>query len=251
MSHGCPRREHEANVLQTFGGEERHYIAAMCNQRLDDVAVLLAHIDWESGVDDDTIDLTMLPSEDTVTSAEGTRPETFPDSVWDTTNECDFELAFRHYIVQRGHPDSPIIREMVGDTFEQSADDPLLRARLFLMMLTGSDLVPQDPNWSIMVSIVPGSCTPTESYSLSCRSGSYTRAFVMRRLSPRAQWARPQLRCVAIVRVLRQRPYRVHSRSTFALASVTVRSLSMRAYATSCPRVALGSISNLGSMGLC
>ncbi|RDX44741.1 hypothetical protein OH76DRAFT_1421217 [Lentinus brumalis] len=149
----CSCHEQFGALMATFRGHERDYIAAMCNQRLEDVGLLFARIDWESGVDEDNVDLTMLPSAEEMAASsdtmDGAAPELLPDCVWDSIHEYDFELAFRHYMVQRGHPDSPIIREMVGQSFEEQAGDPLLRARLFLTMMSGSDLVPQDEHWSI------------------------------------------------------------------------------------------------------
>ncbi|KAI0684305.1 hypothetical protein C8T65DRAFT_748773 [Cerioporus squamosus] len=145
------------DLLQTFQGLERDYLAAMCNQRLDSVDELLAHIEPQSGVDHSKIDLTFLGGSDDGPSDNGERPGGtlgLADNIWDSTYEADFEIAFHYYIWQPGHPDTPIIREMVGDEWEQHASDELLRARLFLTMMSGSDLMPVEPHWQIKMVFV-------------------------------------------------------------------------------------------------
>ncbi len=124
----------------------------MCNQRLDSVDELLAHIVINSGVNHHDVDLTFLSSDDENDRGGKGKKRELPDAVWDTMNETDFDLAFRHYLSEPGHPDVPVIQEMVGEeAFVRDAADPLLRARLFLAFLSGSDLKPIDPNWNIKV----------------------------------------------------------------------------------------------------
>lgn len=99
----------------------------MCNQQLDDVEVLLDHLDF-------------IPSEQPGKLA------------IDRVYEIEFADRVRKYLIGLGHPDHPSIRPMIGDKrFEQEQHDPLLRARLFLQMLTGSDLVPRNPSYTLKV----------------------------------------------------------------------------------------------------
>ena len=133
----------------------------MCNQRLDNVGILLAHIDYDSTVDSDQVDLTTLPTEEastTVGLGEQQSPAArLPDAMWDVMFEHDFQLALRHYLVQRGHPDTEVIRAMVGADFERDRNDEFLRSRLFLRMMSGSDLIPTERDWVIKVSMLMSS----------------------------------------------------------------------------------------------
>ncbi len=144
-------------MWQTFLGRERDYLAAMCNQRLDKVDDLLALLKPESGVDHSQVDLTFMSSSDDGQSEAGhPKPGTLglADSVWDTTYEADFMLALEHYLRQRGHPDTRVIKEMVGDEWQEQAGNALLRARLFLTMMSGSDLKPIEAHLKIKVSLL-------------------------------------------------------------------------------------------------
>ncbi|RDX52123.1 hypothetical protein OH76DRAFT_1416737 [Lentinus brumalis] len=144
-----PRR---SRLLETFRGFERDYIAAMCNQRLDSVDLLLAHLDFCPAADDDGMGF-----EDDVVEVSGKATagvlSTLPDSVWDRYFESEFEVALRYYLSQSGHPDVPIIRTMAGNRFDTEAGDPLLRARLFLTLMSGSKLVPIEPAWKIKIQV--------------------------------------------------------------------------------------------------
>ncbi len=119
----------------------------MCNKRLDNVQFLLDHISFASGVDHSLVDLT---GDSGMTVAE-----------WDQIFEREFQEAFGYYIRQAGHPDDEEIRKLVGESFDSATGDRLLRARMFLAIMSGSDLVPIEKEWSIKVSF--GSFVPTPS----------------------------------------------------------------------------------------
>ncbi len=185
-------------MWQTFLGRERDYLAAMCNQRLDKVDDLLALLKPESGVDHSQVDLTFLSSSDDGTSEpDRQKPGTLglADSVWDTTYEADFMLALEHYIRQPGHPDTGIIKEMVGDEWQEQAGNALLRARLFLTMMSGSDLKPIESHLKIKVSFLSGCTLSSLSFPLS-RLPSSTPVFATGRAGVRSTPS--QLRCVAL-----------------------------------------------------
>jgi hypothetical protein len=57
----------------------------------------------------------------------------------------------RHYLAEPGHPSDPhgVFRALIED--DSDANDPLLRAKLFLSVLTGSALLPIQPTWKIKV----------------------------------------------------------------------------------------------------
>lgn len=70
----------------------------------------------------------------------------------DITYEQEFEDRVRFYLTQPGHPAAEDIQELVGEPrFTNEKDDPLLRARLFLVFMTGSDLVSTAPNFHLTV----------------------------------------------------------------------------------------------------
>ncbi|TFK84577.1 hypothetical protein K466DRAFT_567140 [Polyporus arcularius HHB13444] len=124
-------------LIATFEGLARDYIAAMCNKRLDNVQFLLDHIRFATGVDHSLVDLT---GDSGMTVAE-----------WDQIFEREFQEAFGYYIRQAGHPDDNEIRKLVGESFDSATGDRLLRARMFLAIMSGSDLVPIEKEWSIKV----------------------------------------------------------------------------------------------------
>ncbi|TFK87733.1 hypothetical protein K466DRAFT_599244 [Polyporus arcularius HHB13444] len=125
------------SLIATFKGNARDYLANMFNKRLDSVQVLLDHIDFASGVDQALVDLT---------SGGG-----IAEAEWDRTFESEFELALAFYMQQAGHPDDDGIRKLVGDGFDSAAHDPLLRARMFLTIMSGSDLLPAESEWKIKI----------------------------------------------------------------------------------------------------
>ena len=74
------------------------------------------------------------------------------DETWDLIYEQAFDIRLRAYLSGVGHPNHPNVIAAIGsERFEREAEDPLLRARLFVKMMSGSDLVPLDPSWSIQV----------------------------------------------------------------------------------------------------
>ncbi len=128
----------------------------MCNQRLEKIETLLSHMEFASGVDRSKVDLTAVSSDEESTE-QGFNGSGHSVSMsiadWDSTFEAEFELALTHYIQQPGHPDDNGVRGLVGSRYESEADDRLLRARLFLAFMTGSDLVPIEDTWNIKVSM--------------------------------------------------------------------------------------------------
>ena len=73
----------------------------------------------------------------------------------DVTYEKEFEDRMRFYLSQPGHPEEPEIQLMVGESrYTREKNDVLVRARLLLTMMTGSDLVPVDPTFRLKVRIV-------------------------------------------------------------------------------------------------
>ncbi|KAI0710335.1 hypothetical protein C8T65DRAFT_695615 [Cerioporus squamosus] len=137
-------------LIGTFNGLARDYIAAMCNKRLDNVQVLLDHIDFASGVDHSQVDLTgeEVGGTDSI-PAQGAEGSGMSIAEWDQTFENEFQVAFVYYMKQAGHPDNDGIRKLVGETFDSDAGDPLLRARMFLTIMSGSDLVPVEKEWTV------------------------------------------------------------------------------------------------------
>ncbi|KAJ7433784.1 hypothetical protein FB451DRAFT_1572293 [Mycena latifolia] len=79
-------------------------------------------------------------------------PETDP---WDENNET-VELIKKyliHYLSERGHPHIPGgILAALG--IRDDADDPLIRARLFVSVMTGSPMLPAQPVWSLKVTVM-------------------------------------------------------------------------------------------------
>ena len=67
------------------------------------------------------------------------------DPSWDLVYQSYFHERLEEYLNGVGHPDHPDVRAVVGEArFLADANDPLLRTRLFLQMMTGSDLLPMD-----------------------------------------------------------------------------------------------------------
>ena len=129
---------------QTFNSRCRDFLAVLCNQRLRSVDALLSRVFSRSDLDAEAI------------ASQGARSESLDDDpTWDLVYEQGFDLRLREYLSGVGHPNHPNVIAVIGvDRFEREADDPLLRARLFLKAVTGSDLVPLDPKWSIQVRVI-------------------------------------------------------------------------------------------------
>ncbi|RDX39855.1 hypothetical protein OH76DRAFT_515301 [Lentinus brumalis] len=108
-----------------FEYRARDYLARLCSQRLEDPQVVLDHLFFE-------------------------RSNAETDLPIDKRFEKVFADRVREFLLGVGHPDLPAVRELVGeDAFLDHKSNPLLRARLFLQMMTGSDLVPMNPNFML------------------------------------------------------------------------------------------------------
>ncbi|RDX47053.1 hypothetical protein OH76DRAFT_1419895 [Lentinus brumalis] len=111
----------------TFFRRCRDFLAVMCHCRLEDVNLLLRKLDFRSTLDRKAIE------------QQSAQSETMTDGTWDAYFEDHFADRVRRYLV-------------VGDeAFERDSGDKLLRARLFLHTMTGTDLVPADESWSLKV----------------------------------------------------------------------------------------------------
>ncbi|KAK7006535.1 hypothetical protein R3P38DRAFT_3601092 [Favolaschia claudopus] len=62
-----------------------------------------------------------------------------------------FKRFIAHYLSEPGHPASPdgVIDALLDDELKANAKDPVLRPKLLLSVLTGSTLLPIDPNWKL------------------------------------------------------------------------------------------------------
>ena len=73
---------------------------------------------------------------------------------WDVYYQRLFRDYLEEYLRGSGHPDHPDVIAAVGEEeFRARVGDPLLRARLFLHMMSGSDLVPVKPDWKLEVGL--------------------------------------------------------------------------------------------------
>ncbi|TFK82278.1 hypothetical protein K466DRAFT_603805 [Polyporus arcularius HHB13444] len=125
---------------ESFAYSCREYLAVMCSVRLNDISLLIRHIEFKSALDRRAAEQQSAHSED------------MPDSSWDVIFEDAFKERVKAYLKGRGHPDHPDVRVVVGeDVFVRDRDDPLLRARLFLQMMSGSDLVPPNGDWKLKI----------------------------------------------------------------------------------------------------
>ncbi|KAI0706371.1 hypothetical protein C8Q76DRAFT_748384 [Earliella scabrosa] len=127
-----------SGLAQTFASRCRDYLATMCNHRLDDPEVLVTHLEFRSALDAKKI------------ASECERSVDMPLAAWDFFFEEEFVSRLLRYLRGRGHPDHPDVRAVVGEErFLRDRDDPLLRARLFLHMMSGSDLIPNGSSWKL------------------------------------------------------------------------------------------------------
>ncbi|TFK82464.1 hypothetical protein K466DRAFT_603651 [Polyporus arcularius HHB13444] len=125
---------------ETFLFNCRDYLAVMCSVRLDDVSLLIRHIEFKSALD-------LRAAEQ-----QSAHSEIMPNVTWDVIFEDAFKERLTAYLKGRGHPDHPDVREVVGqEVFLRDQGDPLLRARLFLQMMSGSDLVPPEGDWKLKI----------------------------------------------------------------------------------------------------
>jgi hypothetical protein len=82
--------------------------------------------------------------------------ETNPtEDPWEDNHECIKLLTqfITHYLTQPGHSSDPdgVINALLDGDATAGSTDPLLRAKLFLSILTGSELLPLDNLWIIKV----------------------------------------------------------------------------------------------------
>ncbi|KAJ7269146.1 hypothetical protein C8J57DRAFT_1227883 [Mycena rebaudengoi] len=85
-------------------------------------------------------------------------PETNPtEDPWEDNHECMKLLTqfITHYLTQPGHPSDPdgVVDALLDGNATAGSTDPLLRAKLFLSILTGSELLPLDNLWIIKGSV--------------------------------------------------------------------------------------------------
>ncbi|RDX47054.1 hypothetical protein OH76DRAFT_1419896 [Lentinus brumalis] len=105
--------------------------------QLDDIEELLQHVQFVSHLDN-------VPHS-TLSEIEG-----------EVARRADYEgllaEALKSYLSGVGHPDSWGLREVLGETsFCEGEGDSLLRGRLFMRRVLGSDIVPTEPNWKIQI----------------------------------------------------------------------------------------------------
>ena len=132
-----------ACVGQTFEGRVRDYLVSMCNQRIQNVEQVVGALEVRSNLD---------PTE---VSAACEQSSTMPQCGWDLCWEGEFYNQLVAYLRGVGHPDHPDVRAVVGEErFDRERDDPLLRARLFMAMISGSDLVPEGNEWKVKVHFI-------------------------------------------------------------------------------------------------
>ena len=126
---------------QTFNDNPRAFLAAMYNHRLENVETLISRIEYRSGV-----------ANPAAVDEESRVKNIVSNDAWDLIYEFGFQKALTAYLRGHGHPDHRFIRDIVDDAqFEADRHDELLRARLFLHLMSGSDLTPATDNWKIKV----------------------------------------------------------------------------------------------------
>ncbi len=141
----------------------------MFHRRLEDVEVLLQHLEFRSTLDPHTVE----------SEARYSDSEQVNDACWDIHYEHLLEEKFKRYLRGSGHPDHWFIRSMVSsDEFDAASQDLLLRARSFLQLMTGSDLVPSGNHWKIVVRVCPSAESTVWLTCLCCRSSSTIKANV-------------------------------------------------------------------------
>ena len=127
-------------AFETFGEQCRDHLGAMCSQRLETPELLISRL-----VDRSFLDAAAIEHD------AGNHIE-IDDSVWDLYYQGLFRSLLHEYLRGSGHPDHPHVHAVVPRSqLERDANDPLLRSRLFLHMMSGSDLVPVDSDWKLEV----------------------------------------------------------------------------------------------------
>ncbi|KAJ7442385.1 hypothetical protein B0H11DRAFT_2348197 [Mycena galericulata] len=114
----------DSTYLQWFETPCREFLLLAYDRRIKEVADVLTHLEFSQ-----------------------TNPE---NDVWGDNDET-VELIKRfmtHYLTERGHPTDPdqVISALTGD---DGTTDPLLRANLFLSVVTGSSHLPLRPTWQV------------------------------------------------------------------------------------------------------
>ncbi|KAJ7429527.1 hypothetical protein B0H11DRAFT_2300484 [Mycena galericulata] len=112
------------HILEWFETPCREFLLLAYDRRIKEVADVLTHLEFSQ-----------------------TNPE---NDVWGDNDET-VELIKRfmtHYLTERGHPTDPdqVISALTGD---DGTTDPLLRANLFLSVVTGSSHLPLRPTWQV------------------------------------------------------------------------------------------------------
>ena len=129
---------------QTFSHDCRSFLAYMSSTRLDSVDLLVHHLDFRSRLDRAAVE------------QESAQSEEMSNRTWDVLFEDAFRTRLIRYLYGTGHPNHPDVVEVSGQAiFDRDRDDPLLRARLFLQMMSGSDLVPINKEWQFKVCLSP------------------------------------------------------------------------------------------------
>ena len=113
----------------------------MYDRRVTDADQLISHIQFKSGVKPVTI-----------LDHDWDDSSPLDDASWDTINEDLFKTHLLAYLRGHGHPNHPYIQAILPPAMIAAAHgDTSLRARGFLQLMSGSELFPVDPQWSLKV----------------------------------------------------------------------------------------------------
>ncbi|KAI9062194.1 hypothetical protein FKP32DRAFT_1604397 [Trametes sanguinea] len=125
-----------------FLGRSAAYLAFMYDRRLHDVALLLEHLVFNSAV--------KVSEQAILTITDDDDGDEMSTTTWDLLYEDLFATRLSEYLQGFGHPNHPHIVELLDHaTITAAADDGLLRARAFLQLMSGSDLLPTNPDWKL------------------------------------------------------------------------------------------------------
>ncbi|KAI0664123.1 hypothetical protein C8Q70DRAFT_930172 [Cubamyces menziesii] len=128
-----------SSLAMTFHGRSRDYLAFMYDRRVTDADQLISHIQFKSGVKPVTI-----------LDHDWDDSSPLDDASWDTINEDLFKTHLLAYLQGHGHPNHPYIQAILSPAMIAAAHgDSSLRARGFLQLMSGSELFPVDPQWSL------------------------------------------------------------------------------------------------------
>ena len=139
---------------QIFDERGREYLAALCDFRVKSAELVISHTEIISTLDRANLaEMSALSTE-------------LDDKTWDALYEEWFENRFYAYIRGVGHPDHPDVIDVVGpEVHLRARGDTVLRARMFLHTLSGSDLVPLNSDWKLKVRILLQPPSPSPSTS--------------------------------------------------------------------------------------